>query len=693
MHTIADLPSPRGRTSCLCRRDFGRRATGSFITAALLLGAVPSAALEQGYVATDLRVAASLTPVALNNRGQILLNDPRRSATLSGAASMLWEDGRTSAIGLLPQGRFSMATGLNDAGQVVGTADTMVTWELPDNRIVFRAPHAFVWQGGALRDLDPSLLTMPDGSPFRYLPGGSFGMDINNQGQVVGMFQTGAPDPNSETGLTATFHAFRTASGSPINRPGDDLKAGGASVNVAAQALLVNNRGQVVGIYQVGEDAPRWFFYDGSATPIAGIPPRPEGSINDLNDAGMMVGQAGGRAIVLQAGGGRRELFSTGSSAALGINNAGQVVGWFEAGGARRAFVAERDLVIDLNDQLPAGSGWVLQSASAINDKGQIAGVGLRQGQTALFRLEPLDLGLALRFTPGERVCAGEAVTAILRLAQPAPEGGLTVELDSVPALAALPESIFFAAGEQEHRFEAKTPPTTRTTIHRVTAAVNNEKGNGLSIVEATLAAQAPDLIELKLAADEVCSDDPTTGTVTLSCPAPPQGICVILQSRASDPALVTVPGSVKVEAGKTSASFAVTPGPYKSLSPDEEVTITADYAGVVRTGKLTIEPTLDAFLMPERAKGGETITAVIQLNCPAPGPGRVVALTSDDAAVASFDRERPEPGIRVVLAAGATSMTIPIYTRSVDRAATVTLRATTLTSSEDAELTVTSAE
>jgi probable HAF family extracellular repeat protein len=659
----------------------------------LLLTAAPSAALEQGYLATDLRVAASLTPVALNNRGQILLNDALRSATLSGPASMFWDEGRTTSIGLLPQGRFSMATGLNDAGQVVGTADTVVTWELPENRIVFRAPHAFVWQGGGLRDLDPSLLTMPDGTPFRYLPGGSFGMDINNHGQVVGMFHTGAPDPNSETGLTATFHAFRTAPGSPIARPGDDLNAGGAGVNVAAQALLVNNRGQVVGIYQVGEGTPRWFFYDGGATPIAGVPPRPEGSINDLNDAGEMAGQAAGRAVVLKAGGGRRELFPSGSSAALGINNAGQVVGWFDTGSGRRAFLAERDLVIDLNDRLPAGSGWVLQSASAINDKGQIAGVGVHQGRAALFRLEPLDLSLALRFTPGDRVCSGEAVTAILRLAQPAPLGGLTVELESVPALADLPESIFFAAGEQEHRFEAKTPPTTTTTIHRVTAAVNNEKGNVLSIVEATLAAQAPELTELKLAADEVCSDDPTTGTVTLSCPAPPQGIFVILQSRARDPALVSVPGSVKVEAGKTSATFPVTPGPYKSLSPEEEVTITADYAGVIRTRKLTIEPTLDALLLPERAKGGETLTAVIQLNCPAPSPGRVVVVASDDTGVAYVNRDRPDQGISVLLAPGATSITIPVYTRTVDRATEVTIRATTLTSSEDAELTVTPAE
>jgi hypothetical protein len=46
----------------------------------------------------------------------------------------------------------------------------------------------------------------------------------------------------------------------------------------------------------------------------------------------------------------------------------------------------------DLNDRLPAGSGWILQSADAINDAGQIAGTGLFHGERRAFLLTPQAL-------------------------------------------------------------------------------------------------------------------------------------------------------------------------------------------------------------------------------------------------------------------------------------------------------------
>jgi len=47
--------------------------------------------------------------------------------------------------------------------------------------------------------------------------------------------------------------------------------------------------------------------------------------------------------------------------------------------------------VVDLNTRIPAGSGWVLEDAVAINDRGQIAGTGTREGfaGTRSFLLEP----------------------------------------------------------------------------------------------------------------------------------------------------------------------------------------------------------------------------------------------------------------------------------------------------------------
>jgi uncharacterized membrane protein len=45
-------------------------------------------------------------------------------------------------------------------------------------------------------------------------------------------------------------------------------------------------------------------------------------------------------------------------------------------------------VAIDLN-RLITSSGWMLTSATGINDSGQIVGVGLRDGQVRAFLLNP----------------------------------------------------------------------------------------------------------------------------------------------------------------------------------------------------------------------------------------------------------------------------------------------------------------
>jgi probable HAF family extracellular repeat protein len=45
--------------------------------------------------------------------------------------------------------------------------------------------------------------------------------------------------------------------------------------------------------------------------------------------------------------------------------------------------------MIDLNNLIASGSGWVLTSAEAINDKGQIVGWGTLNGTSRAFLLDP----------------------------------------------------------------------------------------------------------------------------------------------------------------------------------------------------------------------------------------------------------------------------------------------------------------
>jgi hypothetical protein len=46
-----------------------------------------------------------------------------------------------------------------------------------------------------------------------------------------------------------------------------------------------------------------------------------------------------------------------------------------------RGFVGPSSGTLDLNDLIPDGSGWVLERAEALNDRGQIVGTGTLDGQ------------------------------------------------------------------------------------------------------------------------------------------------------------------------------------------------------------------------------------------------------------------------------------------------------------------------
>jgi probable HAF family extracellular repeat protein len=75
------------------------------------------------------------------------------------------------------------------------------------------------------------------------------------------------------------------------------------------------------------------------------------------------------------------------------INNQGQIVGYSEvvAGDStQHAFVYSGGTMVDLNDLIDPASGWVLSSASAINESGWIAGTGCINGETHAFLLTPI---------------------------------------------------------------------------------------------------------------------------------------------------------------------------------------------------------------------------------------------------------------------------------------------------------------
>jgi len=94
-------------------------------------------------------------------------------------------------------------------------------------------------------------------------------------------------------------------------------------------------------------------------------------------------------------------------------------------------------------------------------------------------------------------------------------------------------------------------------------------------------------LVSLALNPTTVTAPNPSTGTVTLSGPAPAGGLAVTLTS--SDTRKARVPATVTVAAGQSSATFTVTTLTGQLGGGQNPVTITATLAGTGRTAVLNV--------------------------------------------------------------------------------------------------------
>jgi hypothetical protein len=190
---------------------------------------------------------------------------------------------------------------------------------------------------------------------------------------------------------------------------------------------------------------------------------------------------------------------------------------------------------------------------------------------------------------------------------------------------------------------------------------------------ELSSAVASVSLSSLSLNPTSVTSGNSSTGTVTLSGPAPAGGVQVALSS--SNTAAAKVPSSMTVPAGAASATFTVNTG---AVTASTTVTISASFAGVTKTASLTVMPapppppaaTLSSLTLdPASVIGGvQSSTGKVTLSAPAPAGGATVKLSSSNGA-ASVPSS-------VFVPAGATSATFTVDTSGVFFSTSVSISA-----------------
>jgi hypothetical protein len=143
-----------------------------------------------------------------------------------------------------------------------------------------------------------------------------------------------------------------------------------------------------------------------------------------------------------------------------------------------------------------------------------------------------------------------------------------------------------------------------------------------------------------------------TTGSVTLSGPAPAGGVTIALI--ASNSTVATIPPSVTISAGQKGATFPITAN---SSGTAGSVAITASLGGVVQTATLNVLPWIAGVtLNPPAVPGGVTSTGTVTLNFTAPQNGLPVNLSSANTSAANVPTS-------VTVAQGATSATFTVTT------------------------------
>ena len=299
-------------------------------------------------------------------------------------------------------------------------------------------------------------------------------------------------------------------------------------------------------------------------------------------------------------------------------------------------------------------------------------GGGWQQNSLGMF---PLLFSLALN---RDSVVGGNPVTGTVTLQQPATAGGIEVTLVSGDtSLVRPPATVVVPEGATAASFTIATSAVASSVPIAINTGTANDHYRApelrLTLLPAGSPTPAPSLSSVTVQTPGVLGGHTTTGTVTLTGPAPAGGASVWVNG-SMEGQVVTPSGGVTVPAGSTSANFTITA---PQVSQTYWVMIQASYGadsgmhGVV----LQIDPAQpavpDLYAMGLDAVsviGGASLHGTVGLATPAPTGGTSVFLSSSDPSA--------RVPTSVSVAAGNSANSFTIATSAVSNVTSVQISA-----------------
>jgi probable HAF family extracellular repeat protein len=268
----------------------------------------------------------------------------RKPCTVHPENAFVYSGGVMKNLGTLG-GLASAATAINTTGTVVGSAD-----------LASGAPHAFMESGGVMTDL----------GTFDGAAATSNAIAINSAGEIVGW--------STAPGGTGNV-AFLYSHGSMT-----DLGTLGGGTSSVANGI--NNAGVVIGNSNTAVSDEHGFIYQNGTMTDLGTLGGATSSVDAINGNGVVTGSSentSGTSLPFEYSKGKMTSLGTYNidTTPQAINDNGVIVGTtygLNAAGDffNDAFIYQNGTFQDLNNLIPAGSGWELTDAVAVNDNGQI---------------------------------------------------------------------------------------------------------------------------------------------------------------------------------------------------------------------------------------------------------------------------------------------------------------------------------